>query len=167
MKQRIQSEQRGARLRREIASRDNQRRAERVPHNTTQYLATGESSRQPQQRTQPFPAMANFRDPLPQQFALNTHKDSELTLEAQHSHPIFSRPRQQSTFHHSKLFSSSHHFQATVNKSKCPRPSTRDRSMTATSSLFEHNIYNQALLETKKQLKQGPKFIDEYKLKRR
>jgi len=163
MKQRLQSEQRGARLRREIASRDNQKRAERVP----QYLATNESSRQQQRLyykiTQPFPAMANFRDSEPQKFALKTRNsvnklDSELTLEAQHSHPIFSRPRQQSNFHHNKVFSSSHHFQAILDKSKYPRPSTRDHSMNC-SSLFEHNIYSQALFETKRQLKQGPKFM--------
>lgn len=143
-KQRMQSEQRGARLRKEIASRDNQKRSERAP----QYLATGESSRQ-QQRTQPFPAMAKFRDPEPQQFALNTCKDPALALEAQHSHPIFNRPRQKSNFHNNKPFSGSHHFQAILEKPKYPRPNTRDHSMNS-SALFEHNIYNQPLFETKK-----------------
>lgn len=150
----MQSEQRGARLRRDIASRDNQQRAERVP----QCVTTGESSRQPQQKTQPFPAMANYRDPEPQNFGLNTRKDSKLTLEAQHSHPIFTHPRQQSNFPTKKLFSSSHHFHAILDKSKPPRPSTRDQAMNC-SSLFEQNIYNQALFETKRQLRRGPKFM--------
>jgi hypothetical protein len=120
MKQRMQSEQRGARLRRDIASRDNQKRPEHEP----QYLAAGESGRPPQQRTQPFPGMAHFREPVPQRLARNTRKDPELALEAQHSQPIFSRPRQPSSFQNNKSVSSSHHFQAAMEKSKSSKAST-------------------------------------------